>query len=87
MHGCLRNLQGLHVAVDSCHNLQGLNLVEIPVTEVENQVTLWQILSDIKQLTHLAVDLCVLSTRNKHILGRLYEKFTKLQALKSRTRI
>jgi len=61
--------------------------MKMPVTEMENQVTLWQILSDMKQLTHLAVDLCVLLplTSNKHILIKLFQKFRKLQALESRT--
>ena len=32
---CLQSLQGLHAIVDTCQNLQGLNLVGIPVSSVE----------------------------------------------------
>ena len=85
--GCLKSLQGLRAIADSCRNLQGLNLLGIPVTEVECQVNLWQVLSDMKQLTHLAVDLCVLlpSTNNKHILVSLFQKCRSLQALESKS--
>ena len=48
---CLNNLQGLQTITSSCHNLQGLNLLGIPVSEVEDQTQLWEILSDMK-LTH-----------------------------------
>ena len=33
--------------------------MDIPVKQVENQLQLWEILSDMK-LTHLAIDLCIL---------------------------
>ena len=56
----LQSLQGLHVIVDTCRNLQGLNLVGIPVSYVESYLLLWQLLSSIKKLTHLAIDLCML---------------------------
>ena len=57
---CLQSLQGLHAIVDTCQNLQGLNLVEIPVSSVESYLLLWELLSSIKKLTHLAIDLCML---------------------------
>ena len=57
---CLQNLQGLHAIVDTCQNLQGLNLVGIPVSSVESYLLLWELLSSIKKLTHLAIDLCML---------------------------
>ena len=80
---CLRNLRGLQAIATYCDNLQGLNLLGIPVTEIENQVQLWQILSNI-QLTHLAVCLCVMepvvvNDRNKLI--EVYQKFVVLKAL------
>ena len=56
----LQSLQGLHVIVDTCRNLQGLNLVGIPVSYVESYLLLWQLLSSIKKLTHLVIDLCML---------------------------
>jgi len=78
---CLKSLQGLQAVATCCDNLQGLNI--LGVTLVENQVQLWQILSEIK-LTHLAVDLCIVepvgnTDRNKLI--ELYKKFVSLKAL------
>jgi len=49
-------LIGLCSIASHCHYLQGLNLMGIPVTEVENHLQLWEILSDMK-LTHLTIDL------------------------------
>ena len=57
---CLQSLQGLHAIVDTCQNLQGLNLVGIPVSSVESYLLLWESLSSIKKLTYLAIDLCML---------------------------
>ena len=57
---CLQSLQGLHAIVDTCQNLQGLNLEEIPVPSVESYLLLWESLSSIKKLTYLAIDLCML---------------------------
>ena len=56
----LQNIQGLHAIVNTCQNLQGLNLEEIPVSEKESCLLLWELLSSIKRLTHLAIDLCML---------------------------
>ena len=56
----LQSLQGLHAIVDTCKNLQGLNLIGIPVSSVESYLLLWESLSSIKKLTHLAIDLCML---------------------------
>ena len=57
---CLQSLQGLHAIIDTCQNLQGLNLLGIPVSSVESYLLLWELLSSIKKLTHLAIDLCML---------------------------
>ena len=57
---CLRNLQGLRCLIAKCLNLQGLNLAEISVYDVESFLQLWLLLSCIKNLTHLAVSLCML---------------------------
>ena len=56
----LQSLQGLRAIVDTCQNLQGLNLILIPVSRVESYLQLWELLSSIKKLTHLAIDLCML---------------------------
>ena len=57
---CLQSLQGLHANVDTCQNLQGLNLVGISVSSVKSYLLLWELLSSIKKLTYLAIDLCML---------------------------
>ena len=44
--------------VHNCAKLCGLNLIDIPVNKVEDQVILWEILSDMK-LTHLVVEVCI----------------------------
>ncbi|XP_065882290.1 uncharacterized protein [Dysidea avara] len=80
---CLKSLQGLRAIASHCHSLQGLNLMDIPVTEVENHLQLWEILSDM-QLTHLALDLCLfVSFVDKETLIHLYKKCTCLVALES----
>ena len=82
---CLKSLRGLCTIANSCHNLQGLNLMGISVTNVENQAQLWIVLGDMK-LTHLAVDLCILlpsAEENKIELTNLFQKCVYLQALES----
>ena len=84
---CLQSLQGLHAIVDTCQNLQGLNLVGIPVSSVESYLLLWELLSNIKKLTHLAIDLCMLiqssncdSDDKEKLIGML-RNFGSLKAL------
>ena len=79
---CLKDLRGLRAIASDCHNLQGLNLQGIPVTEVEDQVQLWQILSGMK-LTNLALHLCILlpTRKVKQKLIRLLQTCTKLREL------
>ena len=57
---CLHNLQGLRCLIAKCSKLQGLNFAEISVFDVESLLHLWLLLSCIKNLTHLAVSLCML---------------------------
>ena len=56
---CLKRLQGLHKIVACCQNLRGLNLSLISVDDMENQVQLWELFTDLK-LTYLAINLCAL---------------------------
>ena len=77
---CLKTLEGLSAITSHCHNLQGLNLMGIPVTEIEDQIQLWEMLTDMK-LTHLAVNMCVLLPNKQHCL---FQKCTNLQALESK---
>ena len=57
---CLEDLQGLHAIVNTCQNLKSLNLAGIPVSWVESYLLLWELLSSIKKLTYLAIELCVI---------------------------
>ena len=58
---CLQNLKGLHAIVDKCKNLQGINLAGIPISRVECHLLLWELLSSVKKLTHLAIHLSMLT--------------------------
>ena len=57
---CLESLQGLKNIVDRCHNLQGINLENVHVAEVENCMELWEVLSEIKMLNLLRIELCIM---------------------------
>ncbi|XP_065908136.1 uncharacterized protein [Dysidea avara] len=72
---CLESLQGLQAIASHCYNLQGLNLLGICVSKVEDQTRLWEILSNMK-LTHLGVEYCILrlEVTNKEKLIYLYQK-------------
>ena len=61
---CLKNLQGLQAIAEGCKKLQGLNIMGISVSEVENSVKLWKILVCL-QLTYLSVAVCFASKINK----------------------
>jgi len=82
---CLSSLQGLQAIASHCHNLQGLNLLGIHVSGMENRILLWEILSDMK-LTHLAVEVCILrsTTLNRQKLIHLYQKCRALTAVETR---
>ena len=82
---CLKSLKGLRAIASCCNNLQGINLCGIQVTEVENHIQLWEILSDMK-LTHLALEPCNFmpvedDDAYRQNLVKLYQKFSHLQAL------
>ena len=55
---CLESLQGIRSIVECCHNLQGLNLLGVQVTDMKNHMQLWEILSGLK-LTHLAIEFVI----------------------------
>ena len=79
---CLENLQGLQAIASHCHNLQGLNLLCIPVSYVENLILFWEILSNMK-LTHLAIDDCLLlpEAAMKEKLISLYQKCWSIRGI------
>ena len=58
---CFRmgNFQGLRAIVNSCQNLEILSLNRISHVWVESYLPLWMLLSSLKKLTHLAVELCM----------------------------
>jgi len=82
---CLKSLHGLDAIANSCDSLQGLDLSGIKVTDVEDHMQLWEILSHMK-LTHLTISLCLLvpldddDTYMQNFI-MLYEKFFHLRAL------
>ena len=81
---CLGSLQGLRTLASCCHFLEGLNLQGIGISQVENCMQLWEILSGM-QLTHLAVEMCVLNPFTnialQQQLSQLFQKFLSLKAL------
>ena len=85
-NNCLQSLDGLRAIVQTCRNLQGLNLVEISISSVESFLLFWELLSSVKKLTHLAIELCMLITddrddANKQKLISMLRSCVSLQAL------
>ena len=56
----MKNLDGLHCTAAKCSNFQGLNLADIPATNVESILPLWKILPDIKKLSCITIEVCIL---------------------------
>ena len=85
---CLQSLEGLRAIVYKCRYLQGLNLSGISVASVESYLLLWELLSSIKKLTHLAIDLCMLTLGNfrnsdrQKVIG-MFRSCENLQALET----
>ena len=79
---CLQSLRGLQAIACNCHNLQGLNLLGIHVSEIEDLVLLWEILSAMK-LNHLAIRFCLLGSQaiNKEKLISLYQKCQTIRGM------
>jgi len=84
---CLRSLKGLLKIAQYCSDLRGLNLLFIPLRSVENHIQLWETLSDMKNLTYLALETCLFgvcaTTNVQHVykLFDLFQKCSRLQAL------
>ena len=80
---CLRNLQGLRMIACHCKNLRGLNMTCIPIANVQSQVELWSILSDMK-LTYLVMHVCLfhpVTISYEQQVIKLFQKCSSLQAL------
>ena len=79
-------IEDLQVVATCCYNLQGLNLMEISVTDINFCLKVWEILSGMR-LTHLSVDAsfigCSYTMYNVHKeqLVALFKQCTTLQAL------
>ena len=80
---CLKDLQGLHAIVHTCENLEGINLAGISVSQVESFELLWALLSSLKKLTHLAIELCLMKHDdvNQQQLIKILKTFRSLKAL------
>ena len=84
---CLKCLQGLRAIATHCKNLEGLNILGIPVQKLESSIKLWEILVDF-ELVYLAIELCCLlwfdgDNNNKAIIVNLHQQCVKLKALQS----
>ena len=94
---CLESLQGLRNIVDHCHNLQGLNLENVHMKKRrrlgsyealnENCMELWEVLSEIKMLNHLRIEMCTMKpfmeidVCSQHSFVELALKFVHLKQL------
>ena len=84
---CFQNLEGLRAVVDNCQNLQGLNLTRISASFVESFSLLWELLSSVRKLSHLAIDLCIIvqiskcNDIDKQKIARMLKNCNSLKAL------
>ena len=72
--------------IHTCQNLESLIFKGISVSSVESYLLLWELLSSLKNLTHLVIDLCVLqppdcSDADKKSLASIFRSCWKLKAL------
>jgi len=81
--GCLRSLKGLRKIAQCCSDLCGLNLFGISVDTTESHIQVWNVLSEMKKLSHLAFEACLLgmSVSTDVNLCNLLSKFCSLQGL------
>lgn len=66
IRGCVLSLNplfGFASIVSNCSSLQGLNVQDISHSAVENTAELWYLLSQVRYLSHLALDPCLLQGR------------------------
>ena len=82
---CLLSLQGLRSVVGHCHNLQGVNLGGVYGKKIENCLELWKLLSEIKMLSHLRIQICTIESFidvcSQHSLAQLALTFVCLKQL------
>ena len=56
----LKCLQGLSSVAAKCNSLTGLNIKQIHEDRVESTLLLWEVLSSVRKLTHLALSPCLM---------------------------
>jgi len=80
---CLKNLRGLRSFVTH-RKLEGLNIANISIEDLESCVELWEILVDM-QLSYLAIEFCCLlcSGHQTNQIVSLHQKCTKLLSLET----
>ena len=84
---CLESLKGLRNIVYHCHKLQAINLENIHVTKIQNCMELWELLSEIKMLNHLRIEMCTMKSFieivvcSQHSIVKLALKFMHLKRL------
>ena len=76
---CLRNLQGIRTIAQHCKNLNGLNLMWIPLNKIGRVRELWRILAGMK-LTYLCMEMCTFEG-SKSIVTSKQPLMTSLEAL------
>ena len=84
---CLESLQGLRNIVDHCHKLQAVNLEDVHATKIQNCMYLWKVLSEIKMLNCLRIEMCTMKgfigidASSQHSFVHLAVKFECLKQL------
>ena len=83
----LEPLQGLRSIVKQCYNLQWLNLGQVHITKAQDCIQLWELLSEIKMLNRLTVQICTMEpfgkndTPAQYSFIKLVQKFVYLENL------
>ena len=84
---CLDRFQGLYAISTHCKNLQGLNLLTLPVDDATQALQLWEILVDMR-LTYLAIEHYMITNirwvedkQAKEKLIHLFQECINLKAL------
>jgi len=76
---CLSSLQGLQAIASHCPYLEGLNIGIVCVSNIEDRILLWKILSGMK-LIHIAAEFCVF--RSKADDTKLSDLFQKCWSIR-----
>ena len=80
---CLKDLEGLRAIVHTCQNLKVLDIAGISVSMVESSLSLWELLSTLKKLAYLSIELCMLYDRDNAKKKKLITIFERCLCLHS----